>query len=409
MVKPDPVALDLQDIPRFIYLAGCDGTGKTAQAGLLLNHLRANGIAARRLWLRFPFCLSLPLLVYARLRGLSFSEETNGARYGYWNFERSRLLRLVFPWMLLADAFLAGLWKVTFPLWIGRTIICERFVLDMLVDLSLAFKDPACHQKIPGLLFLRLLPREAATIVLDLDVETIQARRPDLVSDLRLEARLASYRKLASGLLIPLLSSAPPIETVHQAIMAAILASSPAAAPAGYAHLRPPSLQSLFRSPFLALASHWLFQGFFCMGWSERAFKLAIDLLLTLVLGVFLLALLPWTWAVLAGFLAAHTLNFLFNGHLWGALKHFGAISLVREDFALYVEGILERAEREPAIAGVRVSGSLARRAWTPASDFDARLLPAPGIGNTIRACWFLLNERSRALFARFPLDLYLE
>jgi hypothetical protein len=82
---------------------------------------------------------------------------------------------------------------------------------------------------------------------------------------------------------------------------------------------------------------------------------------------------------------------------------------MTREEYARYVDGLLERAEGAPAIVGLRITGGLARESWTPASDFDARLVPAPGALNTIRACCFLLFERSRALLARFPLDIYLE
>jgi hypothetical protein len=409
MVQPDPVALDLRGVPRFTYLAGCDGTGKTTQARLLVNCLQQHGVASRRLWLRFPFCLSLPLLAYARLRGFSYYEESNVAHHGYWDFERSRLLRSVFPWALLADTCLACLWHVFLPLWRGRTIVCERFVLDILVDLSLAFKDPGFHRIRPGSLYLRLLPNQAAVIVLDLDGETIRLRRPDLVSDRRLEARLRAYSQLAAELQFPFLSSAPPVLPVHRSILRAIQDNAPPPGEPGYGHLQSPALRNMFRFPALALASHWLFQGFFCMGWGERAFKLALDLLLTLGLGAYLRLVFPWPSALLAGFLTAHTLNFLFNGHLWGALKHYGVISLSREEFTNYSNGLIERADCEPAIAGVRVSGSLAQGTWTPASDFDARLVPARGVRNLYRACWFLLKERSRALLARFPLDLYLE
>src|SRR5690606_9788348 len=113
---------------RFIYITGCDGTGKTTQANLLLKHLEAAGGRPRHLWLRFPFFLTLPLLVYARLRGFSWYEEHDGVRQGYWNFRRSWVLRTLFPWVLLVDATLAAVVKVHLPLWMGRTIVCERFV-----------------------------------------------------------------------------------------------------------------------------------------------------------------------------------------------------------------------------------------------------------------------------------------
>ena len=73
-------------MPRFIYITGCDGTGKTTQTRLLLEQFRLQGVKAKQVWIRFPFLLSLPLQAYARWRGLSWNEQSNGGRHGYWCF-----------------------------------------------------------------------------------------------------------------------------------------------------------------------------------------------------------------------------------------------------------------------------------------------------------------------------------
>jgi thymidylate kinase len=198
-------------LPRFIYLSGCDGTGKSTQARLLLARLEALGLRPRHLWLRFPFLLSLPLLAYARWRGYSWHEQAGEARHGYWDFRRSWLLRALLPWVLLLDALLAALRKVYFPLWLGRTIVCERFALDMLVDLSVAIGDAGLHRRLPGRLYLRLIPRGAALFVLDLDAETIRERRADLRADRRLEARLDVFRSLCAERSLQVLSSMAPV------------------------------------------------------------------------------------------------------------------------------------------------------------------------------------------------------
>lgn len=200
---------------KFIYITGADGTGKTTQARLLLEQLRLLGVNARPVWLRFPFFFSLPLLAYARLRGLSWYEEAGGARHGYWDFRRSWLMKNIFPWALLLDAALAALWKVYLPLWAGRTIVCERFVLDTLVDLAVAVRDHQFYARLPGKLFIRLLPPGARVLLLDLDPLTIQKRRSDLASDRRLADRLAAFRALGAGCRLPLLSSQSPVQEVN--------------------------------------------------------------------------------------------------------------------------------------------------------------------------------------------------
>jgi thymidylate kinase len=205
--------------PRFIYVAGCDGTGKSTQVGLLLGLLQAEGIQARHLWLRFPFFFSIPFLFYARARGYSWSEVVEGERYGYWDFRESRLLRHLFPWALLIDAALASVTKIHIPILLGCTVVCERFVLDMLIDLAVAHRDSALYRKAPGKWFPGLLPSSSAVLILDLDADRVRARRPSLQYDRRLEARLALYRELAKSLGYPLISSAAHKDRVLRDIL----------------------------------------------------------------------------------------------------------------------------------------------------------------------------------------------
>ncbi len=200
-----------------IYITGCDGTGKSTQASLLVAAGAAGGKSARRVWLRFPFFFSAPLLAYARTQGLSWHETSAGVRHGYWDFRSSRVMRL-FPWLLLVDAALAGCWNIFLPLWHNQMIVCERYVLDMLVDLSLAFNDKTIFTRLPFRWYFKLLPRQAVIILLDLDAQTIRARRPDLISDKTLEQRLSAYRALAAHLNITPLSSQDTIENIQNHI-----------------------------------------------------------------------------------------------------------------------------------------------------------------------------------------------
>jgi len=55
----------------------------------------------------------------------------------------------------------------------------------------------------------------------------------------------------------------------------------------------------------------------------------------------------------------------------------------------------------------VAVYGSYVRGEWKPSSDLDVRLVRRAGFVSGLRACWFLLRERTRAFWMRFPLDIY--
>ncbi|MFN2289669.1 MAG: thymidylate kinase-like protein [Anaerolineae bacterium] len=208
-------------LPAFIYLTGADGTGKSTQAGLLLKRLDQLGVPCRHLWLRFPFLLSLPLLAYARWQGFSWHEQTGGVDHGYWDFRPSWLLRRILPLTVLADAALASLFAVYVPLWAGTTIVCERYVLDMMVDLSLA-----TGMRMVGSWALRSLVRllPARTLVIGLTAPEclVASRRWDLQHDRTLGAKLAAYEEIFEALQCPVVSVVAPISQVHDQLFALV-------------------------------------------------------------------------------------------------------------------------------------------------------------------------------------------
>lgn len=208
-----------RNLPRFFYITGCDGTGKSTQANLLVEALRARGIQPIHLWLRFPFFFSAPFLLYARWRKYSWSEEQQGVKHGYWHFQTSWLMRAIFPWVYLLDAAFASLWKVYLPLPFGRTIVCERFAIDMLADLEMGLGDPDFHRRAPGRFFYRLVPASARVVLLDLDEETAKSRRPDLLTDHLLGRRLQTFRDLAADYGLQVENSQRPVDDIQAHIL----------------------------------------------------------------------------------------------------------------------------------------------------------------------------------------------
>jgi thymidylate kinase len=205
-------------LPHFIYITGCDGTGKSTQAKLLEEKLQTQGVKPVHLWLRFPFLFSLPLLIYARWKKLSWYEEHNGVKHGYWEFQHSWVMRNIFPWLFLLDAFIASIWKVYLPILLGKTIVCERYTIDMLADIEIGLNDSSFHKRLPGTLFLNLLPKESRIVILDLDEETARNRRADLFSDTLLGKRLSTFRRLACDLVLQTEDSQNSIDLVHNRI-----------------------------------------------------------------------------------------------------------------------------------------------------------------------------------------------
>jgi hypothetical protein len=165
--------------------------------------------------------------------------------------------------------------------------------------------------------------------------------------------------------------------------------------------------------PFLrrrlpALVVHWVFQGMLYTDTTELIFRLAIDGFLTSVFALVLSTRLPLLPAIAVGLLLAHTLSFLFNGQIFVVLKHFGDVKHHRREIDEYISSMRSRLEAEPSVCWAAVYGSLSRGEMTETSDLDVRAIRHRGMLNGIRACAFVLTERTRAHLSRFPLDILL-
>ena len=177
------------------YITGIDGIGKTTQVDLLEKRL-ANQ-RTHRVWLRFPIVFSLPLLVYARLAGFTRYETFDGVRVGAWEFHRSALLRTLLPITQYLDTVLLSVGRVRIPLLLGRTLLFERYALDVLVDAMVATGRANLHQGHLGRLFIQLVPRNTHIVIMDAPVDQVRQRRPDLKRDAVMESRALAYADIA--------------------------------------------------------------------------------------------------------------------------------------------------------------------------------------------------------------------
>jgi thymidylate kinase len=201
-----------------IYLCGNDGTGKTTQARFLVADLKSRGIRVRYVWLRFPQMLSLPILALSRALGITRYRTVGGRRVGRWEFHRAKWLAKALLWSQVVDATLFRLAKVDLATRSGTTVVLDRFVLDILVDIAAAADDDTMLDGAPARI-LRRLVGNATTALLDADPARLRHRRLDLLEDPLLERRAALYRQLALLADLPTIDADRPKDEVHAAIV----------------------------------------------------------------------------------------------------------------------------------------------------------------------------------------------
>jgi len=209
--------------PKLICLIGTDGTGKTTQANLLLNKAKAGNRRGLYRWFHYARFFSLPLLVYARLRNYSRYEIINGQKFGWWEFKPSVLLCKLLPWLMLIDAFWFSLFKIYIPLLCGYSIIADRYIWDIMVDIMQGIDRDDMSLHLIGKMFLKLVPGNTVVFLLDADIESLPQRRNDIKNDERLQKRMLCYRKLAIDNGIPVINANNTINDIHQEILDIII------------------------------------------------------------------------------------------------------------------------------------------------------------------------------------------
>jgi predicted nucleotidyltransferase len=157
----------------------------------------------------------------------------------------------------------------------------------------------------------------------------------------------------------------------------------------------------------IIIIANWVFHGFLYMEKTEKAFFLIFDLLLFFPLWFFLSFVTNLLFSALGALLVAHTIHWLFDGHIYVMLKNLGRCKTPITKFSNYTNGLSERAKHEKSIFSIIAFGSLSRNEFSDSSDLDLRIVRKPGLVNGIRACSFTLLERGRALVDKFPLDVY--
>src|SRR5438094_10532897 len=80
---------------------------------------------------------------------------------------------------------------------LGRSVICDRYVLDMLVDGMAGLHDRPGRMRL-GFNLLRLFPRPDLAFFMDIDPEVAFKRKPDLPTLEDYVERLRLYRELTS-------------------------------------------------------------------------------------------------------------------------------------------------------------------------------------------------------------------
>ena len=208
-------------LPRYIYFCGPDGAGKSTQIKLLTNFFSRNGHIYQYRYFRYPRIFTRLILFFGKILDYTSYERYGEINLWYHEFYKSKMLSKIYPIMFLIDLLI--IWNLSK---VNRSrfdyIILDRFVIDILVDISLETNRPNIFKEKIGKIFLGIIPPKTKIIMLNADYVTIKKRREDLQFDKWLNKRIERYFNIQNIQdMINIAATLEPDE-IHKTIIAEI-------------------------------------------------------------------------------------------------------------------------------------------------------------------------------------------
>ncbi len=157
--------------------------------------------------------------------------------------------------------------------------------------------------------------------------------------------------------------------------------------------------------------SYWVFQGILIARPVEKILKLSFDLIGTLVFYNIIASYfsLDDMVAVLISWFIAHSMNMVFNGHVWTLALFMGAVTIRPGAHKEYIYDMRGRWEKRSCAQLVLLYGSLTRGQMKLQSDLDVRVVSQGGRFDDWSCAWWVFIERAHAALKKYPIDIYVE
>ena len=173
--------------------SGIDGSGKTSIIEGVSKALQKKGHKTRYIWLRYNHYFTKILLVFCRLIGLTHYQTIDGVRIGHHDFYKSKIISYAFIFLTYVDTLLISLLLVHLPrLFSNTTIICDRWVLDILIDLEIDTKIKLNNSFISRMFYF-LIPGKAKCFIIYRDYDPVLNARDEHIIDKNFSDRYKLY------------------------------------------------------------------------------------------------------------------------------------------------------------------------------------------------------------------------
>ena len=181
-----------------VTFSGLDGSGKSSQVDALREGLRKNGVATVRAWTGLNPIFTPPFNALVRLLGFTHRKTIHGVVFFWRDLRRNSAIARLWPIAQALDFVPRALLSVKLPLLRGRVVISDRYVYDLIAELS----DQELLGRKARRILLAMLPRSSIAFLMDVS-EDIAWKRAAVPGRAReqplydLSRRRSVYQKLA--------------------------------------------------------------------------------------------------------------------------------------------------------------------------------------------------------------------
>jgi len=202
---------------RIICVSGPDGVGKTTHCKKIQSFFKQNGIQTDTVWLRQPRLLSYVIVFLSTLLGSTRIQFKNGSLQAEHRFSRYKVIATLWICTQVIDAMVMSLLSVFLPKARGKLIILDRWIPDILVDLSISTGKSRLIGSYPSNLLMRLTS-DCKVIILDASLQALLSRNKDELKPSQLAKTKHFYKMLATRYGLPIVDTESPFSNVHELI-----------------------------------------------------------------------------------------------------------------------------------------------------------------------------------------------
>ncbi len=187
----------------FVAIIGIDGSGKTT----LCKNLLSDYEFQEKFNFRYRYVRYIPLILKPALRIIQFYIESlsTNSHYGGVQKEKKRKMIIDHPFLLyiyynlmLVDYYFQILVKVSIPLFLGKNIICDRYVYDTIITDIAAERETTLDEILMNYSWLiKKSPKPDIVFMIDIKEDIAYKRKDDIESIRYLVERRDLYLQLA--------------------------------------------------------------------------------------------------------------------------------------------------------------------------------------------------------------------